>query len=306
MTVFPSPENGSIEFGTAAIADELVSHAGSMALSKRDLSETAQQQAENKIKVSALGEIVNERVSLVNDPERGSTWQQWLVHDDVAYAIWRDLKIVEAPDANEWLHLVEHNMFVAAVALTISERVLGPLLDDTDETGAPTIFSRQDVIRAGFIHDAGTRHNVEKRISRQAEASGEDTLVTDVFLAHGVSPDVIAAAKNTGRLYDRFLGNEDERRAAIANRSLLADVIAYADARTNNATVVTLEEARAHYAAVKPDEKSQAFFAQNGPWINYYKSIESMFDWIRDGVGEAYDPLAISVDAIYETVQRAV
>ena len=235
------------------------------------------------------GELVDERVTLFSNPEQSETWTSWADQDPNVLALWRELKIVDVLDSQKWLNLVEHNMYVAGVALSIGLELQKAGLEVDLNT----------LIRAGMIHDAGTHYNVEIKKTREAEAMDNDTTVLDAMKRNGFNDNTINVSMNSGRLPDRYLPT-GQRMDAIRGRSLEENILGLADARTINATVVSLDEAQANYLHVKPDEKSQAFFTDN--WLPYYKDVESYLQLLAPG----FDSQAITDDLVFANVQAQV
>lgn len=233
--------------------------------------------------VNARGELINPDVTLFSDPVQGPTWNAWAAKH-LPVDLFREMGMIEVEGSEEWLNVVEHNVFVAAVSFTIGKRLA--------EAGAPVDLTK--LTRAAIIHDAGKRLDVERKISREAEAL--DRTLETVAHEYGYTDDEIAAAKNTGRLPDRYEQNPLKRVEAIVDHSIEANIIGYADARTRNTKVVSLDEAMIKSIEAKP--ASEEFFAQN--WRPYYDTVEGYLRLLAPN----FDPSQITDESVFATIQE--
>ena len=236
------------------------------------------------------GEFVDASLRLVTDPARGQTWAGY-IRKGIPDALFTRFGLINAPGAAEWANLVEHSGYVAATAVTIADQMIA--------AGVPV--DRSAVERAAWAHDAAKRRDVAEAISREAETT-DDVLEVEMT-AHGYSDAEIKAARNTGRLPDRFIEDQDERRAAITHRSLEENIVGYADARMRGAELMTLDQARDDSVAAKP--KSEDFF--NNHWYPYYTDVEAHLGDVMAQAGAAsFDPSSINAESVYATVQATV
>jgi hypothetical protein len=234
--------------------------------------------------VNPRGELINAKVELLTDPERGEAWRAWAAKH-LPVDVFRAFGMLEVEGSEEWLNVVEHNVFVAATSLTIGQRLA--------EAGVPVHLPA--LVRAAIVHDASKRLDVERKMSREEEAF--DKTFESVVSKFDYTPGEIDAAKNTGRLPDRYEQNPVERMRAIANHSIEANIIGYADARTRNTHVVSLHQAMADSVAAKP--KDEVFFTQN--WRPYYDAVEAYFQTLTPN----FDPAQLTDAAVFATVQQS-
>jgi hypothetical protein len=244
----------------------------------------------NSVFENARGEFINPDLHLVTDPERGKTWAGY-VRQEIPVELFTRFGLINTEGSEDWANLVEHSAYVAATAITIADQLIA--------AGVPV--DRDVVERAAWAHDAAKRRDIAERISREAEVA--DDVLTVEMKSHGYSAAEIAAARNTGRLPDRFIENPIERQTTIGMRTIEENIVGYADARMRGSELMTLEGARDDSVLAKP--KSEAFF--NDHWYPYYRDVENRFTEVLQEAGAVpFDPSSINADTVYATVQAAV
>ncbi|MGC1177021.1 MAG: hypothetical protein WA843_03025, partial [Candidatus Saccharimonadales bacterium] len=191
---------------------------------------------------------------ILNEVLFGGGWAKRHVPAD----LFRDLGLIGTEDSEGWLNVVEHNVFVAAAALTIGQKLI--------EDGV--VVDLNKLVRATIIHDATKRLDVERGISRDDEVA--DRTLKDAARQYGYTIEDIAIAKNTGRLADRFIRDPSERLRTITNRSIEENIAGYADARTRGVHLYNLDEAMQKSITTKPASKK--FLTEN--WRPYYGAVE--------------------------------
>lgn len=234
--------------------------------------------------VNERGEAVNPKVELLTDPERGPVWRQWAA-DHLPVDVYRTLGMIDAEGSDEYLNVVEHNIFVAAASLTVGREL----------ADRGVAVDMELLTRAAIVHDASKRHDVEHRVKREDEPY--DRTFELVLREAGYVEEEIAAAKNTGRLPDRYIQDPVERMRAIAGHGIEANIIGYVDARTRGSRIVSVEEAERQSVQAKP--QSAEFFTGN--WRPYYDAVEGYFQAIAPGFG----PPEITDDVVFATVSQA-
>ncbi len=242
------------------------------------------------------GEFIDASLKLVTDPERGSTWEAY-IEETMPHAVFQKFGLVDAEGSEDWTNLIEHSAMVAAGSEQLAEQL--------SQAGASVDI--KTARRAGWVHDAAKRRDVADQIKREDEP--KDGVLTYILAQYGYTSEEIAAARNTGRLEDRYIIASDEseaaqkeaaqkREAAIAKRTLEENIVGYIDARTRGSTFMTLDEARADSINAKP--KDEAFF--NDYWHPYYQAVEQYFQKIAPG----FNPDNLDQDMIFKTVQSTV
>lgn len=231
------------------------------------------------------GEVINPKVELLTDPERGPVWRQWAA-DNLPVEVFKEFGMVDTEGSDEWLNVVEHNVFVAAAALTVGNRLAAQGVD----------VDTQKLTRAAIVHDASKRLDVERKLKREDEVA--DRTFESVIAGFGYSEEEIATAKNTGRLPDRYLQDPVERARAIANRTIEENIVGYVDARTRGSRIVGVAEAEHQSVEAKPS--SSDFFTDN--WRPYYDAVEGYLQIIAPG----FDPAEITDDAVFATIAQPV
>lgn len=232
---------------------------------------------------NARGEAINDSLRLLADPERSVIWTEY-ARKTMPRDVFRQFGLIDSEGSEEWLNVVEHSMAVTAQALALSYS----LLDAGKEVDIDTIE------RAAWAHDASKRRDVANRISREDEAG--DEVLGRVLHEHGYSEAEIKAAKNTGRLADRYIEDEAERSRAIQERSIEENIVGYVDARMRGSRMASLDDARDDSVWVKP--KDEEFFRQN--WYPYYASVEDYLQAYFSG----FEPESLTDDAGYAAIQR--
>lgn len=232
---------------------------------------------------NARGEAINDSLRLLTDPERSQTWTEY-AQATMPREVFKQFGLIDAEGSEEWLNVVEHSMAVTAQALALSYS----LLDAGKEVDIDTVE------RAAWAHDASKRRDVASRISREDEAV--DEVLARVLYEHGYSGAEIRAAKNTGRLADRYVEDEAERSRAINSRSIEENIVGYVDARMRGSRMASIDDARDDSIWAKP--KDEEFFRQN--WHPYYKSVEDYLQAYFSG----FEPESLTDDAGYRAIQR--
>ena len=230
------------------------------------------------------GEVINRDLELFIDPINGSTWREWGTQY-LPVAVYREFGMVEVEGSDEWLNVVEHNVFVAAVALTIGEKLVAEGVS----------VDLEKLVKSAIVHDASKRLDIERKLSRTEEVT--DKTFETVVKSFGYSDEEITAAKNTGRLPDRYIDDPVVRLRAIADHSIEANIVGYADARTRNVHLLTLENAMNDSITSKP--KDEEFFTRH--WRPYYDAVERYFQVLAPG----FDPEQITDWSVLETVKTA-
>jgi hypothetical protein len=238
--------------------------------------------------LNSRGEIIHPELVLTVDPVRGETWSDFARQGMPAELFQHTgLATIEGSDKNvvgteEFANVVEHTMVVVGACLT-AVRIFGGNVNETT------------VEHAAWGHDATKRGEVREKISREDEAASD--VLERVLGEFGFTDAEIAAAKNTGRLYDRFLTNDPVAcLKAIKARSPEENLVGYMDARTRGARFMTLEEARIDSIKDKPE--SADFFNDN--WGPYYTMVEQQY---LPELLPGFDPSMINDDTIYATIE---
>jgi len=229
------------------------------------------------------GELVHVKLELFNDPERGAAWRAW-ADKHVPKKVFREFKMLDAEGSEDWLNVVEHNVFVAAASLTLAEQMKKAGIEvDTNL-----------VVRAAIVHDAAKRLDVEQRTSRNAESY--DLTLGRVLVKNGYDLAEIYAAQNTGRLADRYITDPAIRLRQIAMKPIEANIIAYCDARTRGSRMYSIAQAQKDNLALKKSPADQEFFTYY--WAPYYEALEGYLK----GIAQSVSPANIADDVIYKTL----
>lgn len=237
--------------------------------------------------ISERGGVINPKVELLTDPERGPVWQQWTA-EHLPVDVYRAFGMVDVEGSGDYLNVVEHNIFVAAASLTVGRELA--------ERGVAVDLGM--LTRAAIVHDASKRLDVERKLSRESEAGAGDRTLEVILAGFDYTEGEITAAKNTGRLPDRYIQDPVERIRAIAGHTVEENIIGYVDARTRGSRIVSIEEAERQSVQAKP--KSAEFFTDN--WRPYYDAVEGYMRAIAPG----FNPAEITDDAIYDTIVQSV
>lgn len=229
-------------------------------------------------------ELVDSRLTLFVQDERGPVWEAWTV-ENMPTEVYQKLGLWSTMGAEEWLNVIEHNAYVAATALTIAQMV---------QKGSLRVKTGR-LVRAAFVHDAAKRLDVQQAKNRNVDTS--DTL-RSVLAAEGYSSEDIAVAVNTNRAADRLISTPAERLAAIEARSLEANILAYAEARVFGTQVYNLKESQRLNLTSKLSKDDAVFFHKH--WLPYYRDVENYLGKVVD----SFDPSYITDDAVYRTVLK--
>jgi hypothetical protein len=229
------------------------------------------------------GESIDQSLRLFADPEHGDVWRSY-ASTAMPYSVFREFGLIDTSGSEEWANVVEHSTAVAGAAVTLASQLR--------DAGVPVDV--RVVERAAWVHDASKRLDLARAISRADEV--EDTNLEAVLRENGYTDVEIVTAKNTGRLPDRYIEDDDERNQAIEARSIEENIVGYVDARTRGSRFVSVDEARDDSIRVKPKDKD--FF--DDKWHPYYKAVEGYLT----ALAPEFDPDAITEDVIYESVRR--
>lgn len=230
------------------------------------------------------GEAYNSQIELINDPNHGDVWRNWAAHN-LPVDVYREFGMVEVQGSEEWLNVVEHNVFVAAYALAIGQKLVN--------AGVKVDLSM--LVRAAIIHDASKRLDIERKLPREAEAT--DANFGIVIKKFGYTEEEIKAAKNTGRSSDRYIQDPLKRFSAVAEHSIEATIIGYADARTLGVHSCSVDDAKVGYIKAKP--KDEEFFTKY--WYPYYITVEN---YLRT-LDPTFDPTQFSDAKIFQFIKNA-
>ena len=154
-----------------------------------------------------------------------------------------------------WRNVSEHVLVVAAFSKFLADKIK---TEDID---------RKEIISAAILHDAAKRIDVEAGVGYDRER--EEGAFKKILKKEGYSDEFIELCDWGGRTPEIFYSEEDQD-ADIAARPVAQLILAYADTRTRNTDVVTLEEARDKNKEKVP--KDVDFYDQ---WYAFYKKVES-------------------------------
>jgi hypothetical protein len=227
------------------------------------------------------GETINPEHRLVTDPTTGGIWSSY-INETMPRSLFQKVGLIDADGSAEWFNVVEHSALVAAFARKIA----------TDLQARGVDVSAPIAERAAWVHDATKRRDVMEAMRREDETS--DTMLDRLLTDAGYADAEISAARNTGRVADRFIEDADERMAAIKARTVEENIVGYADARTRGAQLMSLDGAKRDSIAMKPGETD--FFER--AWYPYYKDVEAYFSSIAPG----YDVEAVDVQAVAASI----
>ena len=156
----------------------------------------------------------------------------------------------------DWRNVSEHVLVVAALSKFLADKI------KTEDINKETLIS------AAILHDVAKRIDIEGGVGYDREK--KEGASKKILKAEGYSDEFIELYDWGGRTPEIFYGEEDQD-ADIAARPIAQLILAYADTRTRNADVVTLEEARDKNKKKVP--KDADFYDQ---WYTFYKKIRSV------------------------------
>ena len=228
------------------------------------------------------GETFDASLRLFVDSVQGETWVDY-AQTTMPREVLAEFGMIDKEGSEEWINVLEHSMAVTISCIDLAERLQAQgVLVDVDA-----------VERAAWVHDAHKRFDIEKKLTREAEA--QDTALGSILEKNDYTNVEIAAAKNSGRLYDRYLEG-DERNRVIESRSIEENIVGYIDARHRGTKLMTLKDARDESIRAKP--KDEAFFRDN--WYPYYTAVEGYFAVLAPN----FKPDDLTEESRYRTVQN--
>jgi hypothetical protein len=214
----------------------------------------------------------------MNELDASAVWRAWAEqHATGMQAL--ELAGLSGPENVEWHNVVEHSLIVNATAVFIAQKLLdnGVALDMTT------------VDQASLLHDVTKRKEREEGVSYGNEH--ESSLKQDFLTLLGYDEAVINGTLYTGRVEDMFIEDAMLRREAVNARPLEQLIVGYADARTRNTDVVSLETARDLNKQKVPHDA-----AVYDVWYDLYSLIEErLFSLMPSG---EVTPADITNDAI--------
>lgn len=186
----------------------------------------------------------------------------------------------------EWRNVAEHLLATNAVAVFVGNKLA--------QSGVKIDLKTID--QASILHDSTKRLEREQGITA---ANEHDYSIRGNFLQRfGYSFEVLAATEYTGRVPEIFIDDPEKRREAVGQLPMEWLVVAYADARTRNTDVVSLEEARDLNKEKIPEDAG--FYDQ---WHAFYKDVE---DRIMSEVSEPdFGPQSVNNDSVIGMVRSA-
>jgi hypothetical protein len=197
----------------------------------------------------------------MNELDTSAVWQGWAERHPT------DMQALEAaglsgPDNVEWHNVVEHSLIVNATAIFVAQKLL--------DSGIAVDMATVD--HASLLHDVTKRKEREEGVSYSNEH--ESSLKQDFLTQLGYDEAVIDGTLYTGRVEDMFIENDIQRQNAINTRPLEQLIVGYADARTRNADIVSLEMARDLNKQKVPHDA-----AVYDVWYDFYSVVEKrLFD----------------------------
>lgn len=160
------------------------------------------------------------------------------------------------PKKEGWRNVVEHSLVVNALAVYLAKKIVK----------ARQPVNADLVDSASILHDVAKRRDKESGISRDNEHAAGAT--RELLKRGGYTEEVIRTAEYTGRVPEISLAGKEQERA-IENSPIEALIVAYADARVRNTSIVSLEEARDKNKEKIPDNAD--FYDK---WYSFYHRVE--------------------------------
>jgi putative nucleotidyltransferase with HDIG domain len=209
--------------------------------------------------------------------EKRKAWSSWVVKH------FGEMKIAKVaglfPKQEGWRNVVEHSLVVNATAVFIARKI----------AESTQVINLELVDTASILHDIAKRKDKENKVKRD----DVHTFGATGILLKDYPAEVVRAAQYSGRVQEIFQSEEDQE-LAIRTKPIEDLIIAYADARTRNTNIVSLEEARDMNKQKIP---SDADFYDK--WYSFYHKLETRLISLAN-----IKPSDISEENIFQMVKE--